>query len=229
MLLLPSLWVPTASAWYDETHLAVARAAGDPKWFNAAGADMLKLKAEAVEKANHYVNNPPGTVITPATVLAQVPRYNQPDAGGHLYGAILAALRDYIRERHEGKYGRYHLAFCAHYVGDLSHPLHNQLYNSYNQTHHRDMEATANRAIKKKQIAIKLTPLTIRSESDLAQEVARIANLTIQLGARLESANRLLTPEEISRQLGLSASLLKAIFDYAGRMAPIDDNSVAPE
>ena len=35
----------TLSAWFDETHIAVAKAAGYQKWYNAAGADMIKLKA----------------------------------------------------------------------------------------------------------------------------------------------------------------------------------------
>jgi hypothetical protein len=50
--------------WHDETHLAIAKAAGYEKWFNAAGADIAKIKAGAVEKRNHYVNNPPDTVVS---------------------------------------------------------------------------------------------------------------------------------------------------------------------
>ena len=56
----------TSWSWYDETHIAVAKVAGLQKWYNAAGADMIKVKAAGVEKANHYVNNPPGTHVTPA-------------------------------------------------------------------------------------------------------------------------------------------------------------------
>ena len=51
--------------WHDETHIAIAKTAGYKKWYNATGADMAKLKAEKIEKLNHYVINPPGTVITP--------------------------------------------------------------------------------------------------------------------------------------------------------------------
>ncbi|MGD0397467.1 MAG: hypothetical protein ABSC04_00990 [Syntrophobacteraceae bacterium] len=32
-------------AWLDETHLAIAKAAGYQKWYNAAGADIAKVKA----------------------------------------------------------------------------------------------------------------------------------------------------------------------------------------
>jgi len=31
-----------AFGWHDETHLAVAKAAGYSKWYNAVGADMTK-------------------------------------------------------------------------------------------------------------------------------------------------------------------------------------------
>ena len=117
--------------WHDETHIAIAKTAGYKKWYNATGADMAKLKAEKIERLNHYVINPPGTVITPEMVFQQINKYNnKTDIIGHLYGAIIASIRDYLKEKQRGKYGEYHLAFCAHYVGDLSQPLHNTLYNS---------------------------------------------------------------------------------------------------
>ncbi len=53
--------------------------------------------------------------------------------------------------------------------------------------------------------------ITIQSEADLSREVARIANLSKQLGHTLEAQNRRMTREEAYRQLGHSVSLLKAI------------------
>jgi len=32
-------------AWHDETHLAIAKAAGYQKWYNTAGPDIAKVKA----------------------------------------------------------------------------------------------------------------------------------------------------------------------------------------
>jgi hypothetical protein len=61
-----------SSAWFDETHLAIAKAAGYKKWFNATGADMAKLKAGKRESHNHYANNPPGTLITSETVIGHL-------------------------------------------------------------------------------------------------------------------------------------------------------------
>ena len=119
-----------ANAWFDETHVAIAKAAGYSKWFNAAGADMMKEKMGNREGHNHFVNNPRGTIVTVEYVLSQLEKYNKFDRYGHLYGAIIASVRDYLKEKQKGKYGEYHLAFCAHYVGDLSQPLHNIEYNT---------------------------------------------------------------------------------------------------
>ena len=101
----------SSSAWFDETHIAIAKAAGYKKWFNATGADMAKLKAGKKESHNHYCNNSPGTLITPEMVISQARRYNQIDREGHLYGAIIGSLRHYIKDKHKGKYGEYHLGF----------------------------------------------------------------------------------------------------------------------
>lgn len=209
-----------SSAWYDETHIAIAKVAGYWKWYNAAGADMVKIKAPNIEPPNHYVNNPPGTVVTPAMVFEQVGKYNQPDNQGHLYGAIIATVRDYARNKQKGKYGEYHLAFCAHYVGDLSQPFHNMIYNTFNKKYHKASEAFINKNILDHLDRIQTYPIAIESEKDLAQEIARIANLALKLAYQLEAENRLLTKKEAYIQLGHSASLLKAVLRYVQK--PLD-------
>ena len=60
---------------------------------------MAKLKAGDRESHNHYLSNPAGRIVTSARVMGQVEKYNQVDMGGHLYGAIIASVRDYIREK----------------------------------------------------------------------------------------------------------------------------------
>lgn len=201
-------------AWHDETHIAIAKASGYHKWFNATGADMAKLKAGKTESHNHYVNNPKGTVVTPEMVLAQVAKYNQIDENGHLYGAIIGSLRDYIRDKQEGKYGEYHLGFCAHYVGDLSQPLHNTLYNAFNRKYHQTIDGIINDEVLDNPQRIKLYLITIASEEALAREVACIANLSMKLGYKIEAENRLLTKGEAYTQISHSASLFKAILEF---------------
>ena len=211
---------PTVSpAWHDETHIAIAKSAGYYKWFNACGADMAKLKAGDKESHNHYcLSNPPDRMVTSELIMEQVERYNQVDEGGHLYGAIIASVRDYITVKRMGKYAEYHLAFCAHYVGDLSQPLHNTLYNAFNQKYHVKIDGIINHEVLENFHKIKIYPITIESEKDLAKEIARIANLSRALGYKIESEDRLLTKQEAYVQISHSASLFKAILQYTETM-----------
>ena len=211
----------TSYPWQDETHIAIAKAAGYKKWYNANGADMAKLKAGDIEKLNHYVSNPRGTTVTAEMVFQQVKNYNQTsDSKGHLYGAIVASVRDYLRYKKEGKYGEYHLAFCAHYVGDLSQPLHNTLYDSYNRKYHKITDGIINDEVLDNMDKIKIYPIKIESEKDLAKEIARIANLSIKKGYQIEDEKRLLTKEEAYDQISHSASLFRAILRYVEKADP---------
>lgn len=207
-------------SWHDETHVAIAKAAEYKKWFNAAGADMLKIKAGFTERLNHYTNNPRGTVVTPDMVFRQVEKYDgKTDVMGHLYGAIIASLREYIKEKEKGKYGEYHLAFCSHYVGDLSQPFHNTLYNEYNRKNHHVLESIINGEVLYRVEKIKIYKIMIASEEDLAKEISRIANISLKKGYQIEDENRLLTKAEIYDQIGHSASLFKAILRYVDEMS----------
>lgn len=212
-----------AFGWHDETHLAVAKAAGYTKWYNAVGADITKIKAGPRETHNHYFNNNNNVEVTPEMVLEQANRYNDPnDAEGHLYGAIIGSLREYRKASEAGKYPEYHVAFCAHYVGDLSQPLHHIPYDDFNKAHHQsndgivEHEAINNIAlIEKHMYAIDLR--SDHFEEDLSREIARIADISRMLGHKLRDESRDMTREEAYIQLGHSASLLKAILKYLGK------------
>lgn len=210
----------SAYSWHDETHIAIAKAAGYEKWFNAAGADMLKTKVGFTERFNHYSNNSRGTVVTPDMVFRQIEKYNsKTDVMGHLYGAIIASLREYIKEKEKGKYGEYHLAFCSHYVGDLSQPFHNTLYNAYNRKYHHVLESIINDVVLASIEKIKVYKIKIESEEDLAKEISRIANISVKKGYQIEDENRLLTKAEIYDQISHSASLFRAILKYLDAMS----------
>jgi hypothetical protein len=204
-----------AWSWHDETHVAMAKAAGYAKWFNATGADMIKTKAGWIEKKNHYFNNPRGTTVTKEMVLKQVGLYDKiGDTAGHLYGAIIASIRKYIKVKKSGKYAEYHLAFAAHYIGDLSQPFHNTVYNTYNQTNHSRTDGVINHEVLNNLPKIKIYDIKITSENDLAREIARIANLSMKLGYALEDEKRQLTKQEAYRQISHSASLFKALLHF---------------
>jgi len=209
----------TAYAWHDQTHLAVSKAAGYREWYNSAAADMVKTKAHQVEEYNHWYNNNKRAEITAETVLEQAGRYDDGnDPEGHLLGAIIGSLREYQASKVSHKYAEYNLAFCAHYVGDLSQPLHNTPYNDFNKSHHLDndgvVEKDALTDANLQKIRNRMYPICLKTERDLAREIARIANLTRLLGYRLEKENRNMTTQEAYLQLGHSASLLKAILAY---------------
>jgi len=206
-----------ASGWHDETHLAVAKLAGYYKWYNAVGADMAKIKADRIERNNHYFNNTKRVEVTPRMVFEQARRYNDPkDTEGHLYGAILASLREYKKTKLGGKYAEYHLAFSAHYVGDLSQPLHNYPYDDFNKMYHSAYDGVVEKEVLQNisKIEKHMYPIRLRSqyfEKDLAREISRIANISRKLAYKLQKERRDMTKEEAYRQLGHSASLLKAI------------------
>jgi hypothetical protein len=212
-----------ARAWHDKTHVTMARAAGLDSWYNAAGPDLAKIKAGNVESYNHWFNNNTEVEVTSAMVLDQAARYNESnlllDREGHLYGAIIASLRVYEEDTRAGRYAKFHLAFCAHYVGDLTQPLHNIPYDAYNEKFHylndgivEDTIFEEPQKIVQQMYIIKLSKENF--EKDLARQIARIANLGRQLGYKLRAENRTLTKEEAYVQLGHGASLLQAILQH---------------
>jgi hypothetical protein len=207
--------VSPAAAWYEETHLAIAKAAGYEKWYNAAAADIAKAKIGTRERLNHYSTNPYGAVITPSMVLQQARWYDRMDSNGHLYGAIIESLREYLKVRREGKYAENQMAYLIHYVGDLSMPLHNTPHNAFNRKYHAANDGIIEHEVLGHLEKIKIYAISINSEMDLATEVARIANLSRLLGEKLEREVRLMTKAEAYTQIGHSASLLRAILRYA--------------
>ena len=203
-----------------ETHLAIARAAGYNNEYNFSDMDMTKISTDNVERYNHFFNNFDNIVVTHEIVLDQVKKYNDPnDNEGHLYGAIIASLRKYKETRRTSKYAEYYIALCAHYIGDLSQPLHNIPYDDFNKAHHVINDKVIEDEVLENIPKIRkyMHPIILRPknfENDLADKVARIANISRHLGIKLRKENRDMSKEEAYKQLGQSASLLKAILKY---------------
>ncbi len=207
-----------AFGWHDRTHLAVAKAAEYDGWYNAAGPDMAKLKFGAAEGTNHWCNNSSGLDVTPSVVLDQAAKYNKASDGeGHLYGAIIASLRAYMKDREGGKYAEYHMAYCAHYIGDLGMPLHNAPFDEFNEARHSAGDDIVELGVLNNigLIQNNIYPIVIGGEADLAVEIARIANIGRRLALRLREENREMTQDEAYMQLSHSASLLRAVLGYA--------------
>jgi len=64
---------------------------------------------------------------------------------------------------------------------------------------------------------IEIYPINILSEMDLAKEIARVANLSLKLGYRLEKEGRMLSRQEAYEQISHSASLFQAILTFVNR------------
>jgi len=210
----------SAIAWHDRTHIAVGVAAQFDQAYNLAGPDVAKLKVDTVEEYNHWVDNSETTTITKALIKGQIQKYNlgtEREKRGHLYGAIVAAIRAYQDESAAGKFATYHLVYAGHYIGDLSMPLHNidnhlldTLPNHYENDHIVENEITANMD------KVKLLPITIKNEDDLIQNIALIATKSKGLGYKLLKEERNMTKEEAYQQISQSASLFKAVLEYVG-------------
>jgi hypothetical protein len=214
------LYAQSASGWHDETHLAVAKASGYYKWYNAVGADIARVKAGSIESYNHFFSNPDNVEVTPELIIKQADHYNDPrDKDGHMYGAIVGSLRLYRSGVKAGKYSEYHMAFASHYIADMSNPLHNMPNDRFNQSRHQIYDGTVEKEILDNLDKLKqhMYPVHIRQdhfEEDLAKEIAKIANRARKFGFVLKKENRNMTKEEAYIQLGQSASLLKAVVDY---------------
>jgi len=119
----------------------------------------------------------------------------------------VASLRQAKSAFKSGKHdAEYHLAFCAHYIGDLSNPFHNMLYDDFNKQRHLindgvvDDEVMGNiDKIKNLMIPMKLNKDNF--ESAIAKEIAVIANNARNLGQKLKKENRDMTSEEAYIQL----------------------------
>ena len=137
-------------------------------------------------------------------------------------GPLVASVRDYIEAKKRGRYAEYHLAYCAHYIGDLSQPLHSILYSDYNKRNHTKTDGVINDGILDNLEAIKVYPIEIKTEEDLAKEIARIANLSMALGYKLEDEGRMLSKEEAYQQISHSASLFRAVLRYVEGRKSLD-------
>jgi hypothetical protein len=151
-----------------------------------------------------------------------------PDPCGALYWKIVE-----LYQQMKGTTGweyEYYLTTIAHYVGDLSQPLHNYPYadhlasdgKSYPEIgfwaeeHHEQFDSLLDSCLpltgkEKETFQTMITPIQIVSVNDLKKEISKIANTAISLANRCYAGKRLLTKDEALRQIAMSVSLIRAI------------------
>jgi hypothetical protein len=212
-LAVASLAAP-AHAWFDDTHRAVMEASGAPYGSCVAIAPDILAHRLVTEGPNHYSNQ--AAPITPADVLRQVDRVDRADAAGHVYGAIVVSARHVAAALASDKRPNYAYGFLAHYVGDLSQPLHNSPYDAFNQQHHRRIDGLVEQVPNlPAAIAARMRPLHLRNEAELATAIADVANAARAADVRLRHSGDM-SQDEALDLLGRSASLLRAINDWVG-------------
>ena len=243
---LSAIWMLSGNAygWSCKTHLFIAREAGvaDPQ--TACYPDLWKKENDALLGPHHWHNAAPDAVVDAeyidrfqikeesfirlgGTSLKPV-KIKVPDPAGVLYWKIVDTFR--MLQDSRGWEYEYYVSTIAHYVGDLSQPLHNFPYGSdpagngrsypeqgiWAKKMHQEFDQTLDTSLplsgdEAGRFAGMIKPPAIVSVDDLKKEISRIANAAIALANRCYTEKRVLTREEALRQAAMSVALLKAI------------------
>ena len=241
-----SIFSNQAFAWSSKTHIFIAQEAGlkDPE--ASCFPDLSKKDNDALLGPFHWHDASPNTVVTPdyidrfqiidsQYVKAGFPeskpiKIKVPDPSGVLYWKIME-LYQAMKSATGWEY-EYYLTNIAHYVGDLSQPLHNFPYGtqpasdgkSYPQVgawakqHHLEFDDILESSLpldkkSEEKFQAMIQPTQIKSIDDLKREISKIANSSIALANKCYSEKRIITQDEASKQVALSVSLLRAIID----------------
>jgi hypothetical protein len=158
-----------------------------------------------------------------------------PNKSGALYWEVLELYKDMRDQKEKGK-SVYYYSTIAHFIGDLSQPLHNFPYketpasdgNVYkeegnwatektgtNRDRHKDFDGAFDKFINEKDGAKDFEnygcSITINSLDDLKVEVSRIANSSLRIANECYKHKRDMNNEEAFGQVGMSISLLRAV------------------
>ena len=250
VFLFVALLAADGGAWSCKTHVFIAAEAGMANPEAACFPDMTRKEGEALLGPRHWHNAAPGTVVTPgyierfrverATYVKrggagpEVLEVQIPHRAGVLYSEIVETYR--LLKGSRGWQRAYYLSVLAHYVADLSQPLHNfphgnepaadgRIYSDeglWAKNAHFEFDAAldaylpADRELRRQIYAI-IRPPVILSDDDLKREVAGIANRAIALAGACYREKRPLTKAEAVEQVSRSISLLMAVMKETGR------------
>lgn len=124
----------------------------------------------------------------------------------------------------------YYLVNIAHYIGDLSQPLHNFPYGNlpasdgkiyeeegkFNKEYHIKFDESLSNYLNSdpeidKKIDSAIKEIKLNSKEDLKKEISEIANSAIKIANQCFMEKRLPTEEELINQISWSISILKAV------------------
>ena len=200
--------------WHDATHIAIMQASNTSySPCLAIAPDVLTRKLPS-EAQNHYTAVH-GTEVNAQNVFEQIKYYDMAnDSTGHLYGAIVAAYRQVVISMLSGNRPDYDYSFVAHYVGDLSQPLHNSPYDSFNKKNHNRIDGIAD-DVRNLSILIsaKMESLHIGSDDELVSTIVNLANDARDADKKLRRTCDMSLDTALTL-MGKSSSMLRAIECY---------------
>ena len=247
------LWTGTGYGWSWRTHTFIAKQAGmeNPRLANIPDASRFDDIYLLIRF--HYHNAAPGTVVTSdyidkydARETAMVPKDDKgkakpvkimlPHEAGVVYWKIIDCYRKLKKTTYRSEYD-YALMSIAHFIGDVSQPLHNyprdreiaadgkfyQEEGAWGRKLHKPFDNRFDQILLHKQSllpSINPKPVKISSERDLRREVAKLANGAIQIAGRCYKEQREMTDAEAIEQISGSIGLLKAVLADTKREFP---------
>jgi hypothetical protein len=239
--------------WSCKTHTFIASEAGMMNPESACFPDVSKEENDDLLGPFHWHNAYPSATITQEYIdqykvtgklieldssVKRKINIRIPDHSGVLYWKILD-----LYQRMKGKKGwryNYYLINIAHYVGDLSQPLHNFPYGDqpasdgksypevggWSKEKHGVFDSAIDHYLplngeKKEAFQNMVTAIQISSVDDLKAEICKVSNASISLANRCYAERRNMTKDEALKQLALSVSLLKGIIESTRRTEEI--------
>jgi hypothetical protein len=250
VILIALAFSTNALAWSCKTHIFIAQEAGIKNPEIVCFADLSKKENDSLLGPFHWHDASPSTVVTPYYIdqyqiiegmyvklgssESKPIKIRVPDPSGVLYWKILE-----LYQKMKGETGweyEYYLINIAHYVGDLSQPLHNFPYGDepasdgkaypeaglWNKKHHMEFDDALDSYLPldkkdRKTFRSLINPVRVTSTDDLKKEIAKVANSSIALANKCYFEKRIITRDEALRQVAMSVSLLKAIIESTKR------------
>lgn len=245
-MILLLLFSSKSFAWDCKTHAYIAKKAGIKIPEAACMPDIIRSENYSLLSPFHYHSVSPDTIVTPEyidkyrieemniLIENRILKILVPHQAGVLYWKIVdiyEKMKSLDRAISDNQLiYEYYLINIAHYIGDLSQPLHNFPYGEnpagdgkiyleegeFNKQNHLKFDEAftfyfdSDPEIDSK-INTRIKEIKISSTEDLKKEISNIANSAINIARKCYKENRIPREDEVINQISLSISLLRAI------------------
>lgn len=220
-----------AQAWNDQTHMAIARAAGLKSYHNACAPDVTKHVMninnykDTASQAHFYDAAAP---ITREDIYKQleIMETHEDMEGGYVLGAIIHTIRIAKEATAKGQDDEYKYDVLAHYIGDMVQPLHMTAYDTYSKKWHLTTDGVLEYPKVKWAVdgAIKISKalnvdesLEFKSEDEVIDYLVVIANESYYKAEEMRKENRPLTRKEAIERASRGATFLRAVLKFCGK------------